>query len=319
MDRMQVKGAVMLQFQSSAWRISRKANKGLIRPVSSVVGVRTDKDEKEVTTRGAVDMDLLTINRKIIDSPEYQAVMRYMGDTRDWLTRRSVPSFFTSGCYLFNILMVPDVEAFLKERQDGLKAVVDKFLVVYPEQIESIRARLAEQFNERDYPSEVYMARLFRMRWAWIAFDVPEGLPKEIFEVEKAKAETRWAEAEQEITLALRVAFNGLITHAVEILTPAPDGKRKRIYPSLVADVTEFVDTFRMRNLTNDTELEALVVKAREILTGVNVDGLRENAGLRVAVEEGFKEIREMLSGLVEDEPIRMFKFADEDEEAVAV
>ena len=46
-------------------------------------------------------------------------------------------------------------------------------------------------------------------------------------------------------------------------------GNRKRFYDSTITNITDFLQSFQERNITNDTELAALVAKAQSVLVGI--------------------------------------------------
>lgn len=281
---------VALIFSTRTWGVERQADKRLI---------ETDADK-----------NYLRLSKKLIDSREYDSINEYIRQTKNWLLMRSVPSFFRSGCYLLRLDAVPRVETYLADRAALLPALVDRLLAVLDERIEGARVNLGSQFNARDYPSREQLRGSFGWSYQWIAFNVPQGLPPSVYKAEMDKISNMWEESAIAITDALRTGFSKLISHAVERLTPGPDGKPKKIYDTLIGNVQDFIATFRDRNVTNDSELETLVQKAQAVLIGVdNSQVIRDNEALRQAVQAGFAEIQVQIDSMIGTAKSRQFDF----------
>jgi hypothetical protein len=74
-------------------------------------------------------------------------------------------------------------------------------------------------------------------------------------------------------------------------LKDGPDGKPLRFKETTVSNLVAFLGSFDFRNVTDDTELKALVDKAREMLLGVSADDLRTTAGVRSKVQQGMADL----------------------------
>lgn len=254
------------------------------------------------------DKSRLGLSKKLIESEEYDAIRTYLGDTRKWITSRTMPFLgFKGGIYLSKAEAVPMVETELPRRQAHLATLVTALRAVWAEKVDDSAKQLAGQFNEKDYPTADQLDELFSIEWNWVAFTVPEGLPPELRAVEAAKLEAKFEEAGEEILQALRAGFAELLDHAVERLRVEPGGKPKVFRDTLVSNVTDFLDTFSARNLMNDTQLEALVTRARELVSGVSAQGLRESEALRARTVERFAEIREAVGAMITERPARSF------------
>ncbi len=168
---------------------------------------------------------------------------------------------------------------------------------------------LGPLFSWRDYPAGSRMPDLWGVSWQWFALVVPEGLPREIREAEVAKYQQKLQEAAAEITNALRVMFQELIGHAVERLTVAPGEKPKIFRDSCITNIQDFLETFENRTILRDAELEELVGRAREVLTGATPDLLRSSASVRESTQAALSEIKTALDAMLESQPERPFAF----------
>jgi hypothetical protein len=124
--------------------------------------------------------------------------------------------------------------------------------------------------------------------------------------------EDMWTSAGEQIMQALREGFQKIITHAVSVLEVGEDGRTKKFRDASFDNINEFIDLFKNKNLTNDIELEALVKKAKKIMTGIDdPQDLKKDPDMRKVVEKGFTDITKQLSKMVEAKPKRKFSFDD--------
>lgn len=277
-----------------AWRNIRKADKNEI---------QTDTDKR-----------YLKLSKMLIDSPEYEAVITFQAKIREWTEARSVPSFFKKGLCLFKLEMIETVDEYLRGAIEEQKILVENFLREYPKQQEIAISRLNGQYRATDYPSIEELRTRFGITWNWMKLGIPDNLPQQIFEAEKEKAEKMWNDAADQITMTLRESFKKLIDHAVDRLKVDSGGKKKIFRDSFLPNIQEFIETFNMRNLTNDNDLKNLIEKARSVLSNIGDDtqALRNDKGLRNFTVNKFEEIKSVLDTMIMEKPTRQFAFDEE-------
>ena len=111
---------------------------------------------------------------------------------------------------------------------------------------------------------------------------------------------------------ALRESFSGLISNATARLKVSNDGKKKVFRDSLVTNLQEFLDIFERRDLTNDTALNKLVVKAKNVMGNVgDAQELRDNLGMRKTVRDTFEQIEKTMADNVMVKKSRKISFED--------
>lgn len=151
-----------------------------------------------------------------------------------------------------------------------------------------------------------------------MSFSTP-GRLKEIsadfFKAEQEKAASKWQQATDEITLLLRQQMKDLVDHMLERLEPGDDGKAKKFHGTTVTKIKTFLDSFSIRNVTDDAQLAMIVKSAQQLLSGVNVEDIRENEAVRSNTANGFKLVKDCLDNLVVEAGSR--KIILDDEEAV--
>jgi hypothetical protein len=267
------------------------------------------------TSQIQVDADktMLRVNKSLLDSPELAAIKTHDGQTRQWLYTRALPSLFKEGVFRVPNTLVVEVDEYLNTRKAERQELVKAFRDSYSDRVREAMVRLNGLANPRDYYSPDEAASRFGLSWRYVTFETPNALRNlkdGLFEREKAKIAKLAQEASEEIKTVLRVQMAALVKRMVTQLTPSSDGKKKKIYDSLTGNVEDFLDTFDARNIADDTELKALVKKAREVIAGVDPTILRNAEDIRKDVKDGFEQIGNQLDKMIIDKPARHFDFA---------
>lgn len=285
-------------------QLSKPGNRARVPMATVEVSAKYVEDEE----RKAADHKALHLSKELFECPEYRAVRQLDSEIRMWLRVRALPSILRGGVYLIPIGIVEQTNTYLDDMELKRAALVETFLAVYPGAVKKAKDVLGELYRETDYPSIAAMRSAFSMERQYLSFDTPTSLKQlrvELFQQEAAKAQARWVEAEQEIQQLLRAQMADLVEHMTDRLSPDADGKCKIFRNSLTENITEFLNAFDARNVTDDKQLAELVGKARLLLSGVSPDSLRKSDALRVAVETGFSEIKATLGEMVIKKPSR--------------
>lgn len=297
--------AIVLNF--SRLGVARKVRKSSV--VAKAEGVSADVVVD-------ADTDMVRVGQEIIDSDELRAIASFDGSVRLWLEARSLPSsLFKAGVKCVPASLLEDVYAYLEAAKTQREKLIDTFIESYPAKVEEARERLKGLFNPSHYPAVTVLKRAFVMEWRIVSFDTPgklKAISKAVYEKEVAKAEAEWAGAAEQIRNALRVGMADLVEHMIERLSSDSDGKAKVFRNTLVENFNEFASLFTARNLTNDTELAALVEKAQKVMSGIDAAALRSDADIKSRVAQGFAEIKANLDTMVVNRPARAITLADE-------
>lgn len=264
----------------------------------------------------------LKVSKILIICDQYDAIRTHLSETRSVILKRYVvPSFFKRGIDIVKLPVVEQVEAYLNQRLNELPPLVAELQKVYPLAKAGAYKRLTEAatnilgvpdvsfYDEEDYPNVNDLPRLFNIKWNWIAFGIPDQLPKEVFEAEKNRVEKIWQDAQEQITLSLRTGWQELVDHMVDRLTVQPGEKPKVFRDSLVENMAEFISAFNNRNINNDSDLQSLIEKARVVMMGVDAEGLRKDPNARESILSSMREIKAATDGLLTTVPSRKFNF----------
>lgn len=275
----------------------------------AIHGLGNRKKVSSAEVRVDTDKEWLHVSKDLLEADSFEAIKTLDAKLKAFLAKRCLPSMFRNGIYLLPVGLIEDVDARLQRYRAERESLVEAFLAEYPRLVDAARDRLKALFDQSDYPSVSRVRGAFSVETQYLTLTTPgklKGISQALWEREKAKAEAMWVEASVEIKNVLREAMAGLVDHMVGKLTSNPDGKRQVFRDTLIGNMSEFLDTFAQRNITDDGELTALVDKARMLLNGSDANILRSDDYLREKVQAGFSEIKTELDGMLVDRPKRM-------------
>lgn len=265
-------------------------------------------DKKQIQTDA--DKDRLKLGKVLFDCEEYNAIGTFDGKLREWVTARAIAvDVGFPGVYILPLALLQDVEAKMTAAKVERAALVGSFLGVYDSEREKARVRLNGQFQESDYPAADVVRSRFGLSWRYVTFDVPDKLPPEVLERERQAREESFAAMENEVRLALREGLADLAGHLVERLADSPAGEKKIFRNSAVENLVEFLDLFNARDVTKDSELQALVSKARDVIKFADPERLRKSSSIRAEVREKLAGVKVAVDSLVDVQRRRKFTF----------
>jgi hypothetical protein len=296
--------AVIISFKTGRFGNSRKVKR-------SEVNVTSNQD---YSAGAEISKDALRISKELLDSKELQAIGSFDAKTRVKLLTYCLPSYVDEGYYFLPISLIEVVNDFLELARADRIGLVNAFSSVYETKKREARLRLGPLYREKDYPEMAEVERSFTWSVRFISFSVPGSLKEisiSLFEQEKARQEQMWEEAAVEVRGALREAMAGMLEHAVEKLSYKPDGKPQIFRDSLTKNLSDFLDLFDKRNLTNDQDLAALVGQARQLMSGIDPATLRDSLTTRDRIRQGFERIKATMDTMLIDRPVRSIDLDD--------
>jgi hypothetical protein len=266
-----------------------------------MVGTKRKVSSEKVETDA--DKSMVHVGKDIIDSPELKAIKSADVKLANKIRRMAVQtSILRGGLFLVPLDLIEEIDAIVERYQRERAALIDAFVDRYPDLVMEAQQRLGSLFDARDYASAADVRATFRLEKSYITFQVPnalQGISTQLFERERRKAEARWTMAAEDIRVALRESFAGMVRHMVDRLSVSEDGKKTTFKNTLVRNMEEFLDLFDKRNITSDEELSAVVKKARKVLRGIDAETLRTDDETRIAVRSDMERINSTLSRMV--------------------
>ena len=262
-------------------------------------------------TQAEVSPALLKVQKTLLDSPELKAIGKLDGEMRTYLYKKSLP--YEMGVYLIPMDLIESVTARMKAFSIERETLVQAFITAYPvlcQKAALVAEGLGILYNPADYPSAAELPGKFGCSWKYLQFMTPGTLKQYgMYEDEMQKAVEQMEQVSQEITFLMRQTLLELVAHLKSALLPNADGKPKRLFASAVTNIQEFMETFKARNITNDSDLEALATEVSKLIhPGVNTDMLKKDESFKQEVYAGMADLTGKLSELVENVPGRKFR-----------
>lgn len=271
------------------------------------------ESKKQVQTTG--NQRWFAITKQILRSPAYDQMNSLAIFASDWVIQRSIPDpngLLKAGCHLIPISNFESVINYLKDVQSKYAELADSFVSQYDECRKEAEQQLLDAFNESNYPTAKYMRAgcWIEVRWYDLAIPSASKIGEEFAQAEMLKAKKQWNDASQSIIYMLREQFQELVKHLAEMLGVGDDGKKRRLHPSAVSNVLDWIELFNNRNIMNDEQLKNLVDQTKFVLAGKNIDTIRDDSTLRTGLQSAMNQVTSRLDSLLVDAP-RKISFED--------
>ena len=271
-----------------------------------------------VTTES--DPNRVSASKKLWECEEAEAIKSEFTRLRSFIVARCLPTPFGKGIYFVPNSLVGEVDAEITiSATQTIPALTEALIRVYDRVMDKEREQLGPNFNQPDYETPDEMRARLRVEFFYTVFGIPENLPNAMYAREQQKAQAKLSEAVDTMQDLMRAEMAKLVQHAADKLAgKKDDGKPLVFRNSLVTNLRDFLDLFAARNITNDTELEAMCDKVKQLLDGVDPDDLRTKEPLRESVARGFTEIRAQLDTMLVEKGSRRIVFEDDEAETAA-
>lgn len=255
-----------------------------------------------------IDRKSLSVYKFLITRKEIAKLQKHRTKFFDRLKEMSLPGGMLTlgnGQYLIPVSRIAEVrgeiDTYLSERSN----LLNEFEARYPDIIALAKERLGALFNSDDYPAFQALRSQYSTTYKFVSNTVPEEIARisqEIYDQEQNRILTECAAVTGLIQNTLRDRFVDLVDHFSERLgMDEKTGKPKRFHGSSVEHFESFIKAFSDMNLTGDTSLAELVKKAEVLIQGADPGKIRTDAEFRLALEQGFNEIKAAADKLVVD------------------
>lgn len=247
------------------------------------------------------DKTRMRFSKLLLSSIELDTISKLDGEIRQYLYTLCLPCpVFRAGVYLLPLTLVEEVDKRLRAYQQMRLSLVDEFLKNYDKRIQEAAEALKTIFDPKDYPKQAEVISTFEMKWRYFSFGVEQRLPPEMLGEEQRKFADDMREAQEEIKNLMRVALQDLADRmATKLKEERENGKPGIFKDTMVTKMQQFLATFDAKNIAQDAELAGLVAQAREIMSGVDPDLLRNNTGERQRVAAGMADLKSQLDSII--------------------
>ncbi len=274
------------------------------------LGVRkslTAVQKKQAADSFGAEGKFLSAGKKLLDTthPTFKAVTAVRGRAVAYWKGVSLP-YPEAGIRLIRQSEITDFDQRMSEFQVELEIAVRELDRHFEELKVAARIRLGDLYDPADYPHS--LTGLFAIEHDFPAVEPPNYLKQlnpEVYAQECQRVQQRFDEAVQLAEQAFLEELGRLVEHLTERLSGQSDGKPKVFRDSAVSNLTDFFERFQQLNVRSNDQLDALVERAQQIVTGVAPQQLRDNGNLRQKVASQLSGVQSSLEGLLLDRPRR--------------
>jgi hypothetical protein len=251
------------------------------------------KLDKKVSTQ--VDLDngaktkVVNANKNLMaGTGVLDTIVKYAANARAWHLSQTLP-WTDNGSRLLPMSNFVNYKKQLGELETNYEALVDKFIIAYPNLVSAAAFQLGSLFDRNEYPDENSLKRKFKFTYSF--FPVPTAGDFRIDINEEAKAEIMAncnSAYQDRLNNAMREAWGRLhecLSRMSERLTDNADGSRKIFRDSLVENGVELVSMLKHLNITQDPKLELARRELQAAIGAHDLDSLRDNSNAREAVK----------------------------------
>ena len=274
------------------------------------LGVRKTLAPEQRTTAARAfqaDRELLSATKLILDTkhPSFRNVARVRSEASGYWRTETLP-FPEPGVRLLPQNKLAGFDARMSVFRQELLEAARELSSQYDQIKTEARRRLGSLFNPADYPTT--LDGMFDLEVSYPPIEPPHyliALNPGVFEAEQARVRERFESAVELAEQAFATELQKLVAHLAERLTGLQDGQPKVFRDTAITNFTEFFDRFRRLNVRSNPELDALVDQARQVITGIEPQQLRDSVRLRQMVANDFTRIEQAVGDLLVDRPRR--------------
>ena len=267
-----------------------------------------EQKAKSAEVHGTDPSSLIAAKRLLNpSSPHYSKVNGIIEAAHDWLLSITYPTTKKSVRLVFKD-KVAEIETALpvfKVELDEEKVHLES---AYPSMIAAAKNDLGEVFNDDDYPGTI--SDRFDFYHEWVNYDTPTWMSAHPELSEKFK---------NDVLSLCKGAVISFEADCMEVLRAMADhldaclkgvhddGKPYTFKDTTVTKVIEFAEFFHKFNLNSNPELTALVESFESILSGVDIDSIRNDPEVRLAKSTDVQDVLNTLDTLMVEVATRDF------------
>ena len=224
--------------------------------------------------------------------------------TRYW--KDSSLAFPEPGIRLIRQDCIDEFDDKLRAYRDELDSAVASLDNQFSTLKQAARVRLGSLFNLSDYPAS--LADEFAVEWDFPSVEAPDYLRRLNPEVYQQQAQLVSQRFEETVAMAEQAfidELDQLVNHLAERLSGDDDGKPKIFRDSSLTNLTAFFHKFRDLNVSSNQQLDDLVERCQQLVSGVAPQTLRDNDSLRNSLSSNLASVQSSLDQLMVERPRR--------------
>jgi hypothetical protein len=280
--------AMLVELSISTWT-ARKLDKKVSAEVDSAKGTKTNA--------GNYNKNLLA-GTGFLDT-----ITKYAANARAWHISQTLP-WSDNGLRLLPVSNFIAYKEQLNTLETNYKALVDKFIVAYPNLVSAAAFQLGALFDREEYPEAEKIASKFKFNVNFLPVPTAGDFRIDIGEEAKQELITSCNNAYNDrLNSAMKDAWDRLHEHLLrmsdrlaDLDTPRELKNGELIHTrvfrdSLIENAVELVSLLKHFNLTNDPTMEDARKDLAEAIKNYDANDLREMPSARHAVKSKVDEI----------------------------
>jgi hypothetical protein len=285
-----------ISIASSAMLVELSISSWTARKLDKKVSTQVDLDKQTKTRAGNYNKNLLA-GTGFLDT-----ITKYAANARAWHISQTLP-WSDNGLRLLPMSNFMTYKQNLVTLETNYQALVDKFIVAYPNLVSAAAFQLGDLFNRDEYPEAEKIVSKFKFAVNYLPVPMAGDFRIDIGEEAKAELVKNCEDAYNDrLNNAMKSAWDRLhdcLMRMSERLTidvvKDDDGSntyKSRIFrDSLVENAVELTSLLKHFNLTGDTNMELARTELENAIKNHDADDLRENHIARVTVKQKVDDI----------------------------
>jgi hypothetical protein len=277
-----------ISIASSAMLVELSISSWTARKLDKKVSTQVDLDKQTKTRAGNYNKNLLA-GTGFLDT-----ITKYAANARAWHISQTLP-WSDNGLRLLPMSNFMTYKQNLTTLETNYQALVDKFIVAYPNLVSAAAFQLGDLFNRDEYPEAEKIVSKFKFTVNYLPVPMAGDFRIDIGEEAKAELVKNCERAYNDrLNNAMKDAWGRLhecLMRMSERLADNEKGEKKIFRDSLVENAVELVDLLKHFNLTGDTNMELARNELAVAIMNHDADDLRESFVAREAVKKKVDDI----------------------------
>lgn len=265
--------------------------------ISTYSGRKQDKATRDEVTanKGAKSKRAASVYKSLFaDCAELDAITSFQAKLRIDHYRLTQP-WSDSGPRIVAMAVLEKHRDLMYHAERDFDVLVNKFLDKYDTLVAAAAFQLGALFNRSEYPLRSQVKRKFSFNVVYtplptsgdFRIDVENEVQRELIQQFEDAMKQREARMAQDSWSRLHKVLSRMIKQ----LAPRADGKRGKIYDTLLGEARDLCDLLTHFNMSNDPALERARLRLIEAMDGVTTDALKVEADTRTVVHDKVKAI----------------------------
>ena len=259
--------------------------------------------EREIADQYNTDIDQITTKKSLLLKQHIAPLKKSMNKILPTFYAYTLP-WRDGGWRLLPVDLYEKFEKEMRKLAAELEEVKEVFAQNYENYKENAKERLGKLYNPLDYPSLDQILSRFNFEVHYEPVPIANDIR---VEMNQAEIEKLRQELEKSANIKLQNAMKEVWERVTETLNrlyerlsieKTENGKKPRLFKSLIENIRELVAVLPALNLTNDARLEEIRKQLDENFAMLSIEELKEDEESRKETAQKAKEILENIENI---------------------